>query len=252
MRMRGSERQFPQVLALLKAELKARGLRQRDVAERLGVALATVKRWLAGDGLTVERLEELCALAGLDLFDLVATAAQRAHTLLDRFTPHQEQVLAQNPQLFFTFFSLLNGWPVDECRAELRIAQDHMQRLLQQLERLGLIDLRPDGRIRLLATRAITWRKNGPLAKYFAVTRTFVDFDPRRDHAVHMADFVRLSPVGVERVANLVAQLRRELHRIAEEDQKNTDSSFVWHGLLFLLRPLDMTNIRRTLASKAL
>jgi transcriptional regulator with XRE-family HTH domain len=281
--MRSSKRQFPQILAALKAELKARGLRQRDVAEQLGVGLATVKRWLAGDGLTTEHLEDLCALAGVDLLDLIATAAQPLSTLIDRFTPHQEQTLAQNPQLFFIFFSLLNGWPTADCEAELDISAAHMIQLQQQLARLGLIDLRPDGRIRLLATRDITWRKNGPLAKYFAVTKTFTDFDPRRDHAVHMADFVRLSPAGVERVAALVAQLRGELHRIAEEDQKaeqqkeaaleniarqaaarqqkaikqkdpaaakNAGPGSVWHGILFLLRPLDMKNIRSALAKR--
>lgn len=283
--MRSSKRQFPQILAALKAELKTRGLRQRDVAERLGVGLATVKRWLAGDGLTTERLEDLCALAGIDLLDLIAAAAQPVSTLIDRFTPHQEQTLAQNPHLFFSFFSLLNGWSANDCRAELEITAERMEQLLQQLQRLGLIDRRADGRVRLLATRDITWRQSGPLAKYFAVTKTFTDFDPHRDHAVHMADFVRLSPAGVERVAALVAQLRDELHRIAEDDQraelkkelaaqvtapvattrpqkssrqkgaqaaaKNAGSTFVWHGMLLLLRPLDMKNIRSALARRA-
>lgn len=279
--MRSSTRQFPSILAALKTELKTRGLRQRDVAERLGVGLATVKRWLAGDGLTTERLEDLCVLAGVDLLDLIAAAAQPASTLIDRFTPHQEQTLAQNPQLFFSFFSLLNGWSIADCQAELDISAERMAQLQKQLVRLGLVDQRPDGRLRLLATRDITWRKNGPLAKYFAVTKTFTDFDPRRDHAVHMADFVRLSPGGVERVAALVAQLRGELHRIAAEDQQaefrrevaldgaarhatlrqqkggrqkapapKNASGFVWHGILFLLRPLDMKNIRKALATR--
>lgn len=286
--MRSTTRQFPLILAALKAELKARGLRQRDVAEKLGVGLATVKRWLAGDGLSTSHLEDLCELAGVDLLDLIAAAAQPASALIDRFTPHQEQTLAQNPQLFFSFFSLLNGWSTADCQAELEISAQQMAQLQQQLVRLGLIDQRADGRLRLLATRDITWRKNGPLAKYFAVTKTFTDFDPRRDHAVHMADFVRLSPAGVERVAALVAQLRGELHRIAADDQqvelnqqaeqrkeaaldggarqaaarqqkagkqkatqKGTGAGFVWHGILFLLRPLDMKNIRSALAKRA-
>jgi transcriptional regulator with XRE-family HTH domain len=277
--MRSSTRQFPLILAALRAELKKRGLRQRDVAERLGVGLATVKRWLAGEGLSTAHLEDLCELAGVDLLDLVAAAAQPASKLIDRFTPHQEQTLAQNPQLFFSFFSLLNGWSTADCQAELDISAQHMAQLQQQLARLGLVDVRADGRLRLLATRDITWRKNGPLAKYFAVTKTFTDFDPRRDHAVHMADFVRLSPAGVERVAALVTQLRGELHRIAAEDQqaeqrreaaldaaaatarqqksgrhknaqKGAGAGFVWHGILFLLRPLDMKNIRSALAKR--
>lgn len=248
--MHTPERQFPQLLTSLKAALRAQGIRQRDVAEQLGVGLATVKRWLAGNGLTLERLEDICHLAGIDLLDLIATNSSSASPLLDRFTPHQEQVLSQNPSLFFLFFSLLNGWPPEDCRRELRLSVERMAALLAQLQRLGLIASRPGGRFRLLASRDITWRQRGPLAKYFAVTRTFIDFDPLRDHAVYMADFLRLSPAGVEHIATRVAQLRRELHRIAEEDQKNSDGQFTWHGILLLARPLNMANIRATLAKK--
>jgi len=242
------DRQSPQLLTALKAALRAQGIRQRDVAERLGVGLATVKRWLAGNGLTLERLEDICFIAGIDLLDLIATIPASGPPLLERFTPHQEQVLSQNPPLFFLFFSLLNGWPPEECRRELRLPAERMAALLAELQRLGLIASRPGGRLRLLASRDITWRQRGPLAKYFAVTKTFIDFDPLRDHAVYMADFLRLSPAGVEHVATRVAQLRRELHRIAEEDQKNRDGQFIWHGLLMLARPLNMANIRAALA----
>jgi transcriptional regulator with XRE-family HTH domain len=248
--MRANERQFPQVLAALKAALRARGLRQRDVAVQLGVGFATVKRWLSGDGLTTQRLEDLCALADISLLDLIELATQAPSQKIDRFTPHQEQTLADDPQLFFVFFSLLNGWPPANCQAELQIAAERMTALLQKLARLGLIDRLPGGRIRLLATRDITWRKNGPLAKYFAVKKTFIDFDGNRDDAAHMADFVRLSALGAERLKNLITQLRHEIHRIAQEDQKNVDEDFLWYGLLFLGRPLDIKAIRHSLAAE--
>ncbi len=246
--MRTPKRQFPQVLSALKATFKARGLRQRDIAARLDVGVATVKRWLSGDGLTTERLEDLCALVDIDLFDLIALANQLNAEKIDRFTPHQEQTLAANPHLFFIFFSLLNGWSTEDSQSELGIAADQMAQLLGQLERLGLIEQRAAGRIHVLATRDITWRQGGPLSKYFAVTKTFVDAEGERDYVAYLADFVRLTPQGVERLGKLIAQLRFEIHRLAEEDQKNTEASFVWYGALFLARPLTMTGIRARLA----
>jgi len=56
--MKGSsERQLPGLLRALKVQLRASGLRQRDLAAHLGVGFSTVKRWLAGDGLDAQRLE---------------------------------------------------------------------------------------------------------------------------------------------------------------------------------------------------
>ena len=87
------DRQFPALIDNLKLHLKAQGLRQRDIAERLGVGLATVKRWLSGEGLTTRRLEDLCDLAKIELFELVEMTARSHSGKAERFTPSQERAL---------------------------------------------------------------------------------------------------------------------------------------------------------------
>jgi transcriptional regulator with XRE-family HTH domain len=144
------DRQFPLLIENLKLHLKAEGLSQRDIAERLGVGLATVKRWLAGEGLTTRRLEDLCDLAGIELFELVESTGRARTARSDRFTPSQERALGKDARLFFIFFSLLNGWPPEDCERELWLSPGTMQGQLQTLSRLGLIDLLSGGRIRVL------------------------------------------------------------------------------------------------------
>lgn len=241
------DRQFPLLLENLRQHLKAEGLRQKDIAARLGVGLATVKRWLAGEGLTTSRLEDLCDLAKIELFELVESVGRTHAAKQDRFTPNQERVLGRDPRLFFIFFSLLNGWPPEECERELGISHEVMQSELQMLVRLGLIDLLSGGRVRVLTTRTVSWRKDGPLARHFAARRSFVDVRDAED-ALYMSDFVRLSDAGIVELRRLMDEARREIHRIAQSDRRDTSVERSWYGILFFARPLNMDAIRRSIS----
>ena len=53
--------QSEQVIRAVKRQLKARGLRYSDLAARLGVSEPTVKRLLSRGGITLERLDRICA-----------------------------------------------------------------------------------------------------------------------------------------------------------------------------------------------
>ena len=111
-----------------------------------------------------------------------APGISRSHSgKAERFTPSQERALGTDPRLFFIFFSLLNGWPPEECERELRISHQTMQGELQMLARLGLIDLLSGGRIRVLTTRMVSWRKDGPVAKHFEARQSFVSLDNADD-----------------------------------------------------------------------
>lgn len=242
-----SERQLPGLLRALKVQLRASGLRQRDLAARLGVGFSTVKRWLTGDGLDAQRLEDLCELAGISLAELVELAAHELPDRITQFTPHQEQVLARDPCLFFLFFSLLNGRSAAECALELDISSADLVAMLQQLAHLALIRVYPDARLRVLAARDISWRKSGPLARHFEIRKRFVDISMRDADTLYMPDFFRLSSHGVAQVNQLCESFRRELHRIADADQRAGAGDLTWHGALFLMRPLDMKAIRTSL-----
>ena len=65
------------LLAALRRRLRAAGLTQADVSQKLGVGTATVKRWLHGRGLGLRTLSQLCALADTTLTEIAEEAAVR-------------------------------------------------------------------------------------------------------------------------------------------------------------------------------
>ena len=58
-----------QMLQFLRRRLKAQGITQKDLALKLNVSEASVKRMFAGENLSLARLEQVCQLIGLDLTD---------------------------------------------------------------------------------------------------------------------------------------------------------------------------------------
>ncbi len=54
----------------IKRQLKARGMRYRDLAQALGLSEPSVKRLLTRGGITLERLERICEVLETDFFEL--------------------------------------------------------------------------------------------------------------------------------------------------------------------------------------
>jgi len=242
------ERQFPHLMEQLKLALKAQGLRNRDIAQRLGVSLATVKRWLTSDGINTRHLEDLCNLAKIDLLELLASSGKNAPGKIDQFTPSQERALGDDARLFFVFFSLLNGLSAEECRRELQLSAGSMDRILKQLSRLALIDVISSNHVRILTTRNVSWRKDGPLGKYSKPQLSFVDVRTGAEGALYMTHFVRLTEAGKAQVRYLMEELREEISRIARADRLDDTHARTWYGALFFVRPLDMNAIRASMA----
>ncbi len=231
------------LLENLRFHLKARGLRQQDVADRLGVGLATVKRWLSGESLNFRRLEELCELANVELYDLISTTENSNSRKQTKLTPTQERALGSDQVLFFLFFALLHDCPVEDCMRDLSLTREEMTEALGKLERLGLLDIRSPNRVRMLTIRDVTWRENGPMAIHFKARKSFV-VEPASSDMISTAAFVPLSSESLEKIRALMEENRREVQRIGYSRQ-TAGQDRTWYGVLFFARPLDMHGIRK-------
>lgn len=232
------------LLVRLKGELRRQGLTAQRVADRIGVAEPTIRRWLRGQGLTLDRLDQLCELAGIDIRDLAAGSASEG---ADRFTLAQERILAADRLLAFLFFSILNGWQPDRFDVEFGLPRSRVESYLERLRRLGLIDIGAGGRVRALTSRAVTWRRGGPLAVAFdrTVKHLFLSMDFGSVDARYVADMVKLSEIGRSRVHALFETLRTDIHMLAEQDRVTRQSRYDWSAILMLASPLSMEEVSR-------
>lgn len=236
---------WSKTLALpLKKALKAQGWTARLVAERLNVGEATAKRWLGGKGLTVDRLEQLCALANLSLSDLAERSETQQSDLAQELTLAQERALSRDALLAFLFIIILGGTPVSEVEKDFALTPDLTEAALQQLERLALIDRFRDGRIRPRVDRAILWRKT-PMRAMFEdrMKAQFLAMDFADPQSVYASEVIKLSAVGAAQLAELIEQHRREIQSLAERDRRDMRLDRQWYALLSAMRPLDTSGL---------
>src|SRR5690606_7705840 len=93
------------LLRALKQVLKQRGMRYVDLAGGLGVSEPTDKRMFSSGRIDLARLERICELLDIDLFELVRLArGARGHR--ERLDMAQEAALAADPRLLLVFHLL--------------------------------------------------------------------------------------------------------------------------------------------------
>lgn len=227
------------ILSELRRELKRQGIRVNQLAEDLGVAEPTIWRWLRGDGLTLDRLDEICGIANLDLRDLVSRGED---DLQQSFTLAQERILAADRSLALVFFAILHGAQREDIEQEFRLPPNRLDIHLERLKRLGLIDLSPRGRIRPRTTRAVRWRQGGPLAIAFerTVKQFFLAMDFGSPDARYISDMVPMSAAGRARVHALFETLRNDIHLVSEQDRAVPKDELAWSGILMMVHPLNI------------
>lgn len=238
-----SERQLTTFLTVLRRLLRANGLSLREIAERMDVGEATVKRWFAGQGLAADRLEDLCALAGISLGELAELAMRPLQGQSTQVTLAQEEALTESPLLSFLFFSILSGWPPSDLNRELGISMKLIETLLYRLERLALIDRLPGGRVRSRVDRRTIWR--GPLRRHFEqhMKHWFLEMDYSDPAAIYTVETTKLSPTGLARLQELIERFRRDVQELADDDRRHSLLPKRWHATLVVTRAMDLTQL---------
>jgi len=194
----------------LKMHLKARGMTYAHVARALGVSEATVKRIFATRDCTVARLESLCDLVQIELAEL-ARGLPRDNRLVSRLTGDQERELASDPKLLLIAVCAMYQFKVADMVELYQLDEAACVRLLVRLERIGILELHENNRIRLKLARTFAWIPGGPIMRYMQsqVGDFFEHSFDRPGEALRMFG-VRLTKESQLLLLRQVEQLARE------------------------------------------
>lgn len=151
----------------LKRQLKLSGLHYVDVAQHLEVSEGTVKRLLAeGHQISLERLERICQLIGLEMAELFKLAASH-NKGLESLTLEQEKHLIEDKALLLIAICVLNGYQFEQIIEQYTFCESELVQKLVQLDRLSIIDLLPGNKIRLQVSPTFQWQTGGPIQRFF-------------------------------------------------------------------------------------
>jgi transcriptional regulator with XRE-family HTH domain len=154
------------LVTALKAELKAAGITYADLAAQLGLAESSIKRVFAKADMPLSRIDEVLRVLKMDFAELARKVAD-AQPLRRELTPEQEKAVVADRKLLLLAICCLSQWTFEQMTATYTFSDAECVRLLVQLDRLGIIELRPLNRYRLKVAKGFRWRPNGPVMEYF-------------------------------------------------------------------------------------
>ena len=154
------------LVEVLKRELRSRGVTYAQVARKLGLSEASVKRMFSRRDFTLKRLDQVCQLTNADFSDLARTL-NREENLIAQLSQEQEKEIASSLKLFLVAVCALNHVPPEQMVDTYDISQAECIQLLLKLDRIGFIRLLPNNRIKLLVSRDFAWLPDGPILRFF-------------------------------------------------------------------------------------
>jgi len=225
------------LVAALKKELKTAQMTYADLAQQLGMAESSVKRMLARGDMPLSRIDAICRALALDFADLARHVADN-QPLLRELTPEQERAVVADKKLLLMAICVLSQWTLEQVTTTYRLTEAEGIQYLAQLDRIGIIELRPFNRYRLKLAKTFRWRPHGAVMNYFrehALLDYFAGgFDGPGEGVllVHGAISRSLAPAFMER-------MQRVAHDFAQQhlaDQKLPQSEREGYTLLLALR----------------
>ena len=149
----------------LKRLLKARGITYGELATRIDMSEASVKRMFSQKNFTLQRLDEILSASGIEFDEL--SAAQGAPSLISQLTLAQEREIIGDPRLLVIAVSAMNQIGFDDIVRYYDMSAAEVTKYLLRLDKIGFLELLPNNRVKLLIARTFGWIPNGPIQSYF-------------------------------------------------------------------------------------
>lgn len=150
----------------LKKALKGHGLTYADIAKKIDMSEASIKRMFSEKNFTLKRLEQLCQCMDIEITDLL-TLMKEDESNISQLTEMQEKEIVNDLSLLLVTVCVLNRWTLNDIVSRYKITEMECIQYLAKLDRLKIIDLLPKNKIKLLVTSNFTWIENGPIQKFF-------------------------------------------------------------------------------------
>jgi transcriptional regulator with XRE-family HTH domain len=216
------------IMNVIKNTVKQDGLTQQQFANKVGVSLPTLKRWLTGTGVTLQNLGDMCEVLGLSLSD-VASQVDDENKKEFFYTDEQEIFFANNPDCFAYFDYLIKGLSTQKIRSKFQLRPKQITMYLSSLDRLNLIEWLPDNKAKLLVKGEPVWKKTGPLVKKYKldIWNEFIQSRNEVNSSFYLHDYTKedLERIKVK-ISELVTLTKAANKKVSITNQKSDAYGF--------------------------
>ncbi len=229
------------VIDMLKRALKFHMVTYADIAYELNLSEASVKRMFAKQHFTIERLESICSMVNLNFTDLVRLVDEDQHRI-NNLTPEQEEELVSDLKFLLIAICTQSNWTFEEIISYYKLSEPECVKYLARLDKLRLIQLLPNNRIRQMVSKDFRWLSRGPIEKFFEKVAQSKFLESHFTHPGEISLFMigMLSRVSVEILRSKVEMLAREFTSFQYDDARLSTDERINTGLMIAIRPWEL------------
>ena len=209
------------IISTLKKTLKLHGKTYADVAQHLELSEASVKRMFAQQTISLSRLDAICQLMNMEITALMQMVTDSTARQINQLSDAQEQQLVSDLALLLVTISVINHYTLDEILDAYELSETQCIQHLATLDRLNIIELLPNNKIKIKISPNFKWRKNGHIQQFFRDNIETEFFDSR--FALPQEKLIVLNGM-LSQESNAIFQ--RKVERLAREfDEMATEDS---------------------------
>lgn len=233
--------QTAELVKTLKTALKSHQLTYSEVARRLDMSEANVKRLFITKRFTLERLEQVCQLMQMELTDLFQLY-QESRQKISQLTLEQEKELIADEKLLLVAVSVRNHLTFNEIISNYLISETECIRCLAKLDKLMIIDLLPGNRIKLRIDEDFHWIQNGPIEDFFQkkIQKQFLKGSFRGELEHRRFLFGLLGDSSTRLMLNKLQVLAKEFAELHRQDAHLPLEKRHTIGFMMALRPWEL------------
>ncbi len=226
------------LIEVLKQSLKTHRLTYAKIARHLDMSEANVKRMFAKKRFSLDRLEQVCQLMQMEMSDLFALY-EASRQRIDHLTEQQEQELVGDEKLLLVAVSVRNQLSFEDIIEHYEISASECIQHLAKLDRLKIIDLLPNNRIKLRIDEHFNWLPNGPIERFFEreIQRQFMKSRFKGELEQRLFHFGLLGDTSTQIMIEKMKSLAHEFTELHKQDLNLPLHKRHTQGLMLAMRP---------------
>jgi len=239
------------LIKCLKRRLKEHGITYAEIAKPLELSEASVKRLFSEENISLKRMEVICRYVGISFSDL-AIMLERERNYISQLTDEQERELLSDDRLVLVCQLVFSDWQFEDILRIFTLKKPELIKLLVKLNNIGLIELLPNNRFKLLTAKNFSWRKDGPVQSFFknTIQNDFFqsDFTAPTERLNLLTGM--LSAEAYQRFSKKLEELMRDFDLLCTEDSARPLTDRHGYAVVLATRPWNLSLFKEYVKDK--
>ena len=229
------------IVETLKKELRKQGINYKQVAQKLELSEASVKRLFTEYSFTLDRISQICELLNYEISDLIHQMEKNVE-LTQQLTLEQETELVSDIKLLLMAYFLMNKLSFEDIISIYDISETEGIRLLAKLDRMKIIELLPGNRVKLKFAKDFRLIPGGPIQRFYekTVQQEFFDssFDGNGEFRIYDSGF--FSRAANAEIIRKLKHLERDANQLMQDSEELPLEERFGCSLIMAIRPWEV------------